>query len=427
MTRRRVIQHAGLVGAGSMLAGTGIAQAQGEPSDEQGTLSVWSLTGADLNAQLPEGAADRIGEQFPNVEMDLQQLQNDPFKTRLRVALGSDNPPDIWHSWGGGVLGEYVNDGVVLELTDALNEDGWIDRFAPGLLDLMKVGDGYYGVPIVANTVVVWFNQSLLGEVTPPQNWDEFIQFVTDIRADGLVPLTLANSTAWPGAFYLNYLVLRLKGADFLEQVMAGEASFEDPAVVQAGEMMQQLADAGAFPEGFNGLDIDTGGSRQLLYAEQAAMELMGTWLPGTIESEVPGWSENLNFFEFPIIDGGEGDPTAVLGGVSPAYAASAATEVPEAAIAFLKAITDDTARDQAVADGRLTAIKGATYEDEMTNRLATILEEAQSVQLFWDQYLPPELGQAQLDVSQALLGKSITPEEGASQLEQAAASLRSS
>src|SRR5690606_5544530 len=183
--------------------------------------------------------------------------------------------------------------------------------------------------------------------------------------------------------------------------------------------------DAGAFPDGFNGIDIDTGGSRRLLYGEQAAMELMGTWLPGTIASEIDGFAEKLSFFPFPEIDDGEGDPSSVLGGVSPAYAISAATEVPETAVNFLRTTTDDAARDQVVAENRLSAMVGATYEAEATSQLATLLEEAASVQLFWDQYLPPELGQAQLDVSQGLLSKSITPEEAAVQLEESAASLR--
>lgn len=428
LSRRRMIQGAAAFGAAAPFAGHRFVGAQGTPvgGDQEGKLTVWSLTGAGLNEDLPKGAAERISGAFPNVEMDLQQLQNDPFKTKLRTSIGSDEPPDIWHTWGGGVLAEYANEGVVLDITEALNEGGWKDRFAPGLLDLLKVGDSYYGVPIVANTVVFWYNKDLLGDITAPATWDELIQLVQDIKADGLVPITLANKTKWPGAFYLNYLVLRTKGADFLNQVMAGEASFDDPGVVQAGEMIQELVDAGAFPEGFNGLEIDTGGSRKLLYGEQAAMELMGTWLPGTIDSEIDDFSQKLAFFPFPPVDGGEGDPSSLLGGVSPAYSISQKSEIPEVAIEFLKAVTDDTARDQVVQAGRLSAMVGATYEDEKTNQLATALQEAASVQLFWDQYLPPELGQVQLDVSQGLLSKSITPEEGAKQLEEAAASLRS-
>jgi raffinose/stachyose/melibiose transport system substrate-binding protein len=428
LSRRRMIQGATALGLSTPFLGPArYAGAQGTPvgGDQEGTLSVWSLTGDDLNAQLPEGAVERMGDAYPNVEYDLQQLQNDPFKTRLRTAIGSDSPPDIWHSWGGGVLAEYVKEGVVLELTEALNQNGWKERFAPGLLDIMKVDDGYYGVPIVANTVIFWYNSELLGDITAPATWDDLLQLVQDIKADGLVPITLGNQTKWPGAFYLNYLVLRIKGGDFLQQVIAGEASFDDPGVVQAGEMMQELADAGAFPEGFNGIDTDTGAARRLLYGNQAAMELMGTWLPGTIDNEIDDFSQKLKFFPFPEIEGGEGDASSLLGGVSPAYAISQATEIPEVAIDFLRTITDDTARDQVAQDNRLTAITGATYEDETTAQLATALEQASTVQLFWDQFLPPELGQAQLDVSQGLLGKSITPADGAAQLEEVAASLR--
>jgi raffinose/stachyose/melibiose transport system substrate-binding protein len=429
LSRRRMLQQAAALGIAAPLAGhTGIVGAQDATpigGDQEGTLTVWSLTGAGLNEELPQTAAARLTEAYPNVEMDLQALQNDPFKTKLRTSLGSDNPPDVWHSWGGGVLGEYAREGVVLDLTEALNQDGWKDRFIPGLLDIMKVDDSYYGVPIVANTVVFWYNTEFLGDISAPETWDDFIQLVKDVKADGLVPITLANQTKWPGAFYLNYLVLRINGPDFLDRVLAGEASFDDPGVVRAGEMIRELVDAGAFPEGFNGLDIDTGGSRKLLYAQQAAMELMGTWLPGTIDSEIDDFSQNLSFFSFPQVEGGEGDPSSLLGGVSPAYAVSQQTEIPEVAIQFLREITNDASRDLVVDAGRLAALKGATYDTETANQLATALEEAATVQLFWDQFFPPALGQAQLDVSQGLLSKSITPQEGAAQLEEAAASVR--
>ena len=111
LSRRTILRSAAGLGLAAPLAGpVRFAGAQGTPvgGDQEGTLSVWSLTGDDLNAQLPEGAVERLGDAYPNVEYDLQQLQNDPFKTRLRTAIGSDSPPDIWHSWGGGVLAEYV-------------------------------------------------------------------------------------------------------------------------------------------------------------------------------------------------------------------------------------------------------------------------------------------------------------------------------
>ena len=49
------------------------------------------------------------------------------------------------------------------------------------------------------------------------------------------------------------------------------------------------------------------------------------------------------------------------------------------------------------------------------------IVENAGSVQLWYDQYLPPELGEVHKDTMQALFGLEITPEEAAARQEQAA------
>jgi raffinose/stachyose/melibiose transport system substrate-binding protein len=49
------------------------------------------------------------------------------------------------------------------------------------------------------------------------------------------------------------------------------------------------------------------------------------------------------------------------------------------------------------------------------------IIESAKSVQLWYDQYLPPELGEVHKDTSQALFGLSMTPADAAKAMEDAA------
>ncbi len=50
------------------------------------------------------------------------------------------------------------------------------------------------------------------------------------------------------------------------------------------------------------------------------------------------------------------------------------------------------------------------------------LIGNAASVQLWYDQYLPPELGEVHKDTMQALFGMEITPEEAAAAHESAAA-----
>jgi raffinose/stachyose/melibiose transport system substrate-binding protein len=177
---------------------------------------------------------------------------------------------------------------------------------------------------------------------------------------------------------------------------------------------------AGAFPEGFNGLDYDTGGSRQLMYAGKTALELQTAGYPATTGGEMKGFDQKLDFATFPTVPDGKGKATGLLGGMT-GFAISAKTKGRDASIALLHVLTDDTARDGYVKNGRVPTVKGAEISDPMIKKIADTITNATSFQNYWDQALSPELGQEQLDVSQALLGLSITPEAAAKRLDDVA------
>ncbi|MCA1648099.1 MAG: extracellular solute-binding protein [Chloroflexi bacterium] len=382
-----------------------------------GTVSFWYLNSGPVEAVAD--AAHRLEAKYPGVKVDTQSLQNDPFKTKLNVSMGSDSPPDVWNTWGGGVLANFAHSGAALDLTGELEKGGWKDRLVAAPLDMVKVDGKIYAIPVYVNGVFFFYNKELLQSksLTPPKTWDEMLNFVEDAKSKGLIPIGLANKTRWPGAFYLNYLVDRINGTDFLNKAVAGQASFDDPGVVEAGRRMQELVKAGAFPEGFNGLDFDTGGSRQLMYAGQTALELQTASYPATTGGEMKGFEQKLDFATFPTVPNGKGQATGLLGGMI-GYAVSEKTKARDASIELLQLLTDDTARDAYVNNGRVPAIKGAAISDPMTKKIADTINGATSFQNYWDQALSPELGQEQLDVSQALLGGSITPEAAAKRLD---------
>lgn len=401
-------------------ASTPVSSGAAAPAATGGNLSFWIINSSDP-ATLTD-AVNRLQAKDPNVKVDLQSLQNDPFKTKLNVAMGSDSPPDVWNTWGGGVLGNFAQAGAAMDLSAELNKNGWKDRFLPAALNMVKNGDKFYAVPIYVSGSLFFFNKEVFqtNGLTPPTTWDELLKYVAAAKSKNLIPIALANKTRWPGAFYFNYLVDRVMGSDFIDKLTVGKASFNDPGVVEAGRRVQELAKAGAFPEGFNGLDYDTGGSRQLIYAGKAAAELQTTSYPATTKGEMPGFEQKLDFFTFPTLPDGKGDAKSLVGGMI-GFAVSQKTKAQPAAMALLQTITDDTARDGYIKNGRVAAIKGGTISDPLVKRISDAISAAPHLQNFWDQALPPELGQEQLDVSQALLGMTITPEAAAQRLDEVA------
>ena len=88
----------------------------------------------------------------------------------------------------------------------------------------------------------------------------------------------------------------------------------------EAGENLADFNDTEPFNEGFltTAAQQGAGSSAGLVANHQAAMELMGAWNPGVIASLTPDEKPlaDLSWFPFPEIDGGEGEPGSILGGV---------------------------------------------------------------------------------------------------------------
>jgi raffinose/stachyose/melibiose transport system substrate-binding protein len=392
------------------------------------TITVWDLQTQAGAVKVIRDAANRFEAAHPGLKVEDTHIQNDAYKAKIKIAFGAGEPPCVFSTWGGGPLREYVKAGQVVDLTPYLDKDkAFRDRFLPASFGPAMTDGKIYGLPAENSAMaVVFYNTELFAAngLTPPATWDDLMKIVEALKAKDIAPFALANKGKWPGSMYYGYLVDRLGGpqvfADAAQRKSGG--SFADPVFVKAGQMLQDLVKAGAFAKGYNGLDWDIGAARRLLYSGKAAMELMGSWEASIIRGENPDFFKKLGFFAFPAVPGGKGDPKNVLGTLGDNYVSvSAACPAKDAAAELVKTLTDDVAAAGRLADARVMPLKGIKIDDPFVNGLYKAIVEAPSVQLWYDQELPPKLGEVHKDTSQALLGLSITPEEAARQMEEAA------
>lgn len=391
------------------------------PSADSGkkTLTFWHI-GVGEERTILEEAVKRFEKKHPDVKVEIVVHQNDAYKTKLPVAMGGGNPPDIFHSWGGGWLGEFVEAGQVYDLTDKVDAD----RFAPTALEAATYDGKIMGLPLAMDMVPVWYNKEVFEKygVKPPKTWDELMQAIETFKKNGVIPIALANKTKWTGAFYLMYFADRVAGEELFQNAVSREGSFADPGYVKAGEYIQKLVKAGAFPEGFNGLDEDTGQSRQLFYSGKAAMYVNGSWFLNIIRDENPEMEKKVGFFPFPTVPDGKGDPSNLVGGVSPVYSVSASCKYPDLAVELLKELTsEETIKTFAEHRGAIPALKGVEVDDPFVKQLKEMVEKANHLQVYYDQTLPPELAEEHKNTTQSLFGFKMTPEEAAKAMEKKA------
>ncbi|HEX5000750.1 MAG TPA: extracellular solute-binding protein [Terriglobia bacterium] len=399
----------------------------GANQPEGRSVALWHIQTVGEGPEIIQQSVDRFKMDNPGVNVEVVPINNDAYKTKIKVAVGAGNAPCVFPTWGGGPLREYVKAGQVLDLTPYMSANNYKDRFLDAAMPGVTFDGKVWGVPVEnVSLAVVFYNKALFAKhhLTPPRTYDELLKLVHALKDKGIAPFALANKPKWPGSMFFMYLVDRLDGPDTFAKAAAREgATFEAPVFIEAGKRVQDLVKAGAFQDGFNGLDYDSGGMRALLYSEKAAMELMGTWEIGTIKSENPDFYENkLGFFPFPALPDGKGDPNDIVGTVGNNFYSVAATcKDPDDAFKLIQYLIDDTAVVARGKSGRIPPIKGFQTGDPVLQAVMTLVEKAPNVQLWYDQYLPPSVAEAHKDTSQSLFSLSMTPEEAARQFEQAA------
>jgi raffinose/stachyose/melibiose transport system substrate-binding protein len=390
-------------------------------------ITAWDQQTNATSSKILRDASDRFEQKTPGYKVENSHVINDAYKTKLKVAFGANQPPCVFESWGGGPLHEYVKAGQIVDLTPYLQKDSaYRDRFLPSSWKAVTFDGKTYGVAAEnASAAVIFYNKDIFQQygLKPPATWPELMHVVQVLTSHGIAPFALANKNKWTGSMYYMYLVDRIGGPDVVRAALDGAGKgFDDPAFVEAGKYIQQLVKAGAFAQGYNGLDYDVGASRRLLYSGRAAMELMGGWEASTIQSENPAFSKKLDFFPFPGVPGGKGDPRDVIGTVGDGFLSiSTECKYPDAAFKLIQSLTDDTAMRARVGDRKIPPVKNIALDDPFLKRLQSLIVDAPNVQLWYDQALPPHLGEVHKDTTQALFGLSVTPEAAAQQMETAA------
>ncbi|MDD5368394.1 MAG: extracellular solute-binding protein [Anaerolineaceae bacterium] len=397
------------------------------PAPNPVKITWWHIETADANKGLFQKLADEYTALHPNVTIEITVLENEAFKTKLTTVMQSSNPPDLFQSWGGGVMNAYAKAGLLTDITPVLDADGgaWRATFSPGALGVYASQGKNFGVPRDMGMVGFFYNKTMFttaGIANPPTTWTEFLADITKLKAAGITPIALGEGDKWTGAFWWEYLAVRIGGKAAFDAAQSRTGAFTDPAFVEAGKKIQELVAAKPFQNGFLGATwVD---EATLIGNGKAAMDLMGQWAPGAFNDnsvDKKGLGDKLGWFPFPMVEGGAGQATDALGGGNGWIVGKNA---PPEAIDFLKFISSvDSNTQQARLGMAVPVIKGA--EAGLTDpNLLTIQKNAaaaQYFQLYYDQYLPPAMGSVLNDSIQGLFAGSSTPEKAAQEIETSA------
>jgi ABC-type glycerol-3-phosphate transport system substrate-binding protein len=328
-------------------------------------------------------------EEQTGIDVEHSTVAHEDFKQAIRTYLASDTPPDALTWFAGNRARFFIDNGLIMDVSDVWEEEGWNEDFPKGFAALSSVDGKKYFLPTTYYWWAVYYRPSMYeaAGVEPPQTWDELLSACDALNEAGYAPFTIGTKFRWTAAAWFDYLNMRINGPEFHISLMLGNESYSDPRVKDVFEHWKQLFEHNCFIE--NPAAYSWQEALDFMIQDEAASYLMGQFIADSFPDEM---EDDLDFYQFPIIN-----PDVPIGEDAPTDGYFLPASAPESDLAkqFLAFLGSAEAQQfNAEKTGRLvthTGVDASIYPPEIQKGLE-LIKSADYVAQFYDRDTTPEM-----------------------------------
>ncbi len=181
--------------------------------------------------------------------IDVKYTPSTDFTTEINTRVQGGNPPDVALFPQPGLVLDFAEGGDAIPLNDLIELDPIEETLIPGFLDAASDGDGnVYAVPMrMAVKSLVWYPKKAWEEAgyEIPETWDDMLALSEQMVSDGETPWCIGaesgSDTGWVFTDWVEESMLRTAGPETYDQWYKHEIPFDDPAVVEAGNLFGDI------------------------------------------------------------------------------------------------------------------------------------------------------------------------------------------
>ncbi|MBL1422265.1 MAG: carbohydrate ABC transporter substrate-binding protein [Alphaproteobacteria bacterium] len=179
---------------------------------------------------------------------------------------------------------ELIEAGLMLDLTDVAEAEGWKDFVNPiSLLDACTVDGKIYCAPVnIHSWQWIWLSHAAYEKagVPVPANWDEFTASAPALREAGIVPLAMGQQS-WQTSGAFGVVTVALAG----QEAWLAVNKDKDADVVMGPEYTAVFEAWGAARELSVGSDVqDWNQATNMVITGTAGAQIMGDWAQGEFQ-----------------------------------------------------------------------------------------------------------------------------------------------
>ncbi|GAA4426973.1 extracellular solute-binding protein [Georgenia halophila] len=243
LSRRRLLGLAAALTA----TGTTSACAMGiGTTDPAGGLTMLTYDDVETAARLREQLArfrEQTGHRTTMSTVPGSGAAQFPDKLRTRILGGQS--PDVWQIWGGQIGAPFVEAGLTTPLENYYEQYGWHNMLNSAGIQGMTFGGELHGVPLNVSSLGAWFDAVAFDEAGAdiPTTYDELETVNERLLSSGVTPGGFGGKYGWHIMRLYEYLLEVTAGPELHDELLRGEASWDQPAVVESFDLFQKWND----------------------------------------------------------------------------------------------------------------------------------------------------------------------------------------
>lgn len=179
---------------------------------------------------------------------------------------------------------ELIEAGLMLDLTDVAEAEGWRDVVYPvSLLDSCTVDGRVFCVPVnIHSWQWLWLSHQAYADanVAVPTNWSEFVAAAPALEEAGKVPLAMGQQ-GWQTSGAFGVINVAIGGLDLWRKINVDKDA-DAAASAEMLEVFEAFAEARALSEGSNVQDWNL--ATNMVITGQAGGQIMGDWAQGEFQ-----------------------------------------------------------------------------------------------------------------------------------------------
>ena len=173
-------------------------------------ITYWNIAVESPDKDIVTAAVDKFNKETKSgYTVNQVAIQNDTYKEKLVIAMSSGECPDMYSSWSGGPMYEYIDSGFAQPIDDLLDQSDVKDKLLDAAIEQGSYNGHVYAIPYLNVSLAgIFYNKDMFKEKHipyPNKNWT-FADFLT--TAQKLTDKnTFGISFEEDPLFYLPYLM----------------------------------------------------------------------------------------------------------------------------------------------------------------------------------------------------------------------------